>query len=177
MMVFETQQKVSRTRESFELLAAEYIGDFMQPGTRHREIGGLWPWSAAQSSFPYPKVSGVFDLGQLLTELAFNQKFEDLFEDEDKEHGQLTRSTPLLAAQRLLDDVYIKLGPRYWDAVWRRITGRDIRETNIEDPNFRRQFHQDVVVPLRDTYRFFTGSKRSDFRTSRWLNGSFKSLV
>ncbi len=115
--------------------------------------------STAHSSLPYPKVSGLFDLGQLLIELAFNEKFEHLFEDEDKEGGRVTRFTPLLAAQRLLDDVYVKLGPRYGDAVRRCIAGLDIREANIEDPNFRRQFYQDVVIPLRDTHRFFTGSQ------------------
>jgi len=118
--------------------------------------------ASPQASFPYLGPAGLFDLGKLLIELALNKRLEDLYSKEDQKDGRITQFTPLLAAQRLIETIYAKLGRRYGDAVRRCIYGLDVREADIEDSSFRRQFYRDVIVPLQETYNFLTQSDDVD---------------
>ena len=103
------------------------------------------------------KTEGLFALGKLLIELAFNTCLEDLYGDLDKDRGKIFEFTEYLAAKRLLPEIYEDHGYMYGEAVRRCIEGVDIREKAIEKPDFRRAFLRDIYQPLRDTSEFFSG--------------------
>ncbi|ERF73184.1 hypothetical protein EPUS_03025 [Endocarpon pusillum Z07020] len=101
---------------------------------------------------------GLFALGKLLVELAFNSPLENLFEDEDKDHGKVFEFTEYLAAKCLLSEIYEEHGYLYGEAVRRCIEGVDVREKAVENPDFRRVFLRDIFQPLQDTSTFFNGN-------------------
>jgi hypothetical protein len=103
------------------------------------------------------KTEGLFALGKLLIELAFNTCLEYLYEDSDKDQGKVFEFTEYLAAKRLLPEIYEEHGYTYGEAVRRCIEGVDIREKAIENPEFRRAFLRDIYQPLRDASEFFSG--------------------
>ena len=104
------------------------------------------------------QTEGLFALGKLLVELAFNSPLENLYEDEDKDHGKVFEFTEYLAAKRLLPEIYEEYGYLYGEAVRRCIEGVDIREKAVENPDFRRVFLRDIFQPLHDTSTFFNGT-------------------
>jgi hypothetical protein len=56
----------------------------------------------------------TFAPGLLLIELALNERLEDLYEPSDLDvHGQASAFSPVIAAERLLPEVYAKQGARY----------------------------------------------------------------
>ena len=103
------------------------------------------------------KTEGLFLLGKLLIELAFNTRLEDMYEDSDKDQGKVFEFTEYLAARRVLPEIYDEHGHLYGEAVRRCIEGVDVREQAIDNPEFRRAFLRDVYQPLRDTSEFFSG--------------------
>ena len=103
------------------------------------------------------KTEGLFLLGKLLIELAFNTRLEDMYEDSDKDEGKVFEFTEYLAARRILPEIYEEHGYMYGEAVRRCIEGVDVREKAIENPEFRRAFLRDVYQPLRDTTESFSG--------------------
>lgn len=103
------------------------------------------------------KTEGLFTLGKLLIELAFNTCLEELYEDSDKDQGKVFEFTEYLAAKRLLPEIYEEHGYMYGEAVRRCIEGVDVREKAIENPDFRRAFLRDIYQPLRDASDFFSG--------------------
>jgi hypothetical protein len=103
------------------------------------------------------KTEGLFALGKLLVELAFNTTLENMYEDQDKVNGRVFEFTPHLAAKRLLPEIYDEYGYLYGEAVRRCIEGVDVREKAVENPEFRQAFYRDIYQPLRDTSDIFGG--------------------
>ena len=104
------------------------------------------------------RTEGLFALGKLLVELAFNSPLEDLYDDEDKDHGKVFEFTQYLAAKHLLPEIYEEYGYLYGEAVRRCIEGVDIREKAVGNPDFRRVFLRDIFQHLQDTSTFFNGN-------------------
>ena len=101
----------------------------------------------------------LFALGVLLIELCLSKPMDELKRPEEKtSDGTTNPILDWLAADRLVQEVYVEGGSRYGDAVRHCIRcDFDKREFNLEDDEFQRAVYEGVVSLLEDDLKQFHG--------------------
>ncbi|KAL9618858.1 MAG: hypothetical protein Q9160_006448 [Pyrenula sp. 1 TL-2023] len=116
-------------------------------------------WSFTPKTHRMIRNPVLFALGVLLIELCFGRPFEDLkFPDEKASPKDIDIDLSLdwVAADRLIDEVYLKAGDRYGDAVRHCIRcDFDRRGTSLEDEDFQRAVYDGVVSLLETDLKQF----------------------
>ena len=99
----------------------------------------------------------LFALGVLLIELCLGKPLEELKRpDERTRDGSVDAALDWVAADRLVEDVYLEGGSRYGDAVRHCIRcDFDRRETSLEDEDFQQAVYEGVVSLLEDDLKQF----------------------
>lgn len=104
--------------------------------------------------------STLFALGILLIEILFESPIEDLKTEKDQVAGTSPWYTQFVIADQLLkqEKILEEGGPDYESAVQRCVRCNfdpHIRQTDLEDEQFRAEVYDNVVQVLKDVERSF----------------------